>query len=295
MISLNKLRHFVALARTRSYVRAADELHLSQPALSRSIQSLEEDYDAVLFDRSRSGVYLTRVGQEVLEQAEALLYNANSLSDYLRKSSAGLLGSVSFSIGPQMSARILPTLVEDIVGRYPAVKLRVGSGTVANMQQQLLAGEIDFYIGHYDKSLFHDRIDIEHLLYGGPKFLVRPGHPLLKLETVTTKDMEPWPKVSGTAWNESLAGKIDRKTQAQLRASIEIDDAGIVANVARVTDTVLITSLGMTVPGLEPLPVQYDKKLERTPIGIHTLAERTLSPLVAAVIEGIRALTKPAE
>lgn len=296
MISLNKLQHFVALARSGSYVRTAEEVHLSQPALSRSIQSLELYYGVTLFDRGRSGVVLTRVGEEILAQAEALLHNARSLGDYLTKSSAGLRGKVSLSMGPQLADQILSPLTQTIVTRYPQARLSVGMGSVAAMRTQLLAGQIDFFVGHYDRNLVHDRIDIIHLSEGSPTFLVRPDHPLLSTDEdeIPPEALLDYPKVCGTAWNETLSTWRDRNLSECLKASIEIDNLQIVIDVARRTDAVLIGSLGRRVTDLVPLNVRLPDGRQGTAIGIHRLADRTLSPLTESVIRTVEELTRHA-
>ena len=72
MLDLYKLQHFVVVARTGSFRQAAEQLHLSQPALSRSIQALERRYGVTLLDRSRTGVHLTTVGQQLLARAHQI-------------------------------------------------------------------------------------------------------------------------------------------------------------------------------------------------------------------------------
>jgi DNA-binding transcriptional LysR family regulator len=79
VLDLYKLQYFVVVAKTGSFRQAAEQLHLSQPALSRSIQALERRYGVMLLDRSRTGVYLTAVGQQLLARAEELIYNAETL------------------------------------------------------------------------------------------------------------------------------------------------------------------------------------------------------------------------
>lgn len=88
-MDLRRLQHFVTIARLRSYHRAAEHLHLSQPALSRSIQALEAQYQVRLFDRGRGGIELTSIGAQLLKRAEDLLHNAGSMEELLRGAAEG--------------------------------------------------------------------------------------------------------------------------------------------------------------------------------------------------------------
>ena len=287
MLSLNKLQHFVTLAHTLNYVRAAEKLNLSQPALSRSIQTIEQLYGVTLFDRSHSGVTLTKIGREILTQAESLLYSSSSLNDFLLKSSKGMIGSVRFGIGPFLLLKIMPHIATEVINKFPAACISVSSGPDIDMRRHLLAGEIDFYVGQYDDVKKNERIAVDHLYDGVSVFFVRPDHPLSKAKRLSPSDLAPYPKISATAWNASLPGKVDRATSTYLRASIEIDDAMAAADVARQTDGILIGRQMEPINiGLEILSMKVD--LPPTPVGIITLNDRTLSPLADAVIQVIK-------
>src|SRR5215469_12092178 len=78
-LDLRKLRYFVAVADRLHFGRAADELHIAQPALSRQIRALEQDLGAVLFTRNRHGVALTDAGRQLLADAGPLLASAHAV------------------------------------------------------------------------------------------------------------------------------------------------------------------------------------------------------------------------
>src|SRR4051812_36687446 len=99
-LTLRQVQHFVMLVRWKNYARAAEELQLTQSALTRSIQALEERYAVKLFDRGRAGVQLTSAGKEVLTDAEALLHQAGALSQRLAAQEDGTRGKVAIGVGP---------------------------------------------------------------------------------------------------------------------------------------------------------------------------------------------------
>src|SRR5881397_3804305 len=109
-MDLVKLRHIVAISDTGSFSRAAEDQHITQPALSRSIASFEARYGVRLFDRGRGGVLPTPAGTFVIEQARGLLRGAGELERNLLLYERGAAGSVSFGLGQLMASLILPRL-----------------------------------------------------------------------------------------------------------------------------------------------------------------------------------------
>ena len=88
MMTLAQLRHLVMLAETRSFSRAADLLHLTQPALSRSIRALEDTLGQPVFDRIGRRIEPTAFGEEVLRRARQLVSDAQALADWLQNQDA---------------------------------------------------------------------------------------------------------------------------------------------------------------------------------------------------------------
>ncbi|GLY29075.1 LysR family transcriptional regulator [Kineosporia sp. NBRC 101731] len=84
-LDLRRLRYFVTLAATLNYGQAAQTLHITQPALSRSISTLERELGVTLFERSRAGTKLTAAGELLRDEAQALLHSAQALQQRLRQ------------------------------------------------------------------------------------------------------------------------------------------------------------------------------------------------------------------
>lgn len=100
MIELRRLRYLVTLAMRLSYARAAEDIGITQSALSRAIQSLEREMGMRLFDRDQSGVSLTEEGQRVVEKAEGLLANAKDFEHQVKMTSRRLEGRIRFGMTP---------------------------------------------------------------------------------------------------------------------------------------------------------------------------------------------------
>ncbi|MFM7704243.1 MAG: LysR family transcriptional regulator, partial [Rubrivivax sp.] len=98
-MTLVQLRHLIALAETGSFSRAAERVHLTQSALSRSIQSLEEELGVALVDRVGRRAELTPVGRETLEEARRLVLDAQDLQERAVAVSRGRLGTLRLGMG----------------------------------------------------------------------------------------------------------------------------------------------------------------------------------------------------
>src|SRR5690349_8235576 len=125
MLDLKRLGHLVALADECHFARAAERVHLSQPAFSRSIQSLERDAGMRLFDRETGDVKPTPAGAFLIDRARRLLFDARSLERDAALYRESQLGDTAFGAGPFPAATIMPRVVTELRREYPGVRLRV--------------------------------------------------------------------------------------------------------------------------------------------------------------------------
>ena len=284
MIDLSRLRHFVVVAEAGSYVQAAEELHLSQPALSRSIQALERQYGAAFFDRGRAGVTLTPFGRQFLVRAQDLLSNAESLEHAIKAASAGISGTVSLGVSPNAANVLLPSLLPALFSDYPDIRLTAVLGTPGTLARRLLDGEIEFFISRHDPGTVYERIRSEPIGEARPCFLVREGHPLLGTDPVPATALAPYPRLAATAWNENLPRVVPADLIQSLWATAEVDNFELLAGVAARSDAILVSAYGYTMPDLVLLPVDVSNWKSRTAsVGFFTLHGRTLSPASEAV------------
>lgn len=180
MLQLRSLNHLLILSRRLNFARAAEDLGLSQSALSRSIQSLEQQLGMRLFDRDRTGVVLTPQGRIAVERAEVLLADAADMERQLVLSASAEAGHVRFGMAPMPARALLPALVSERLRTAPEVTNEVVVRDADALWTLLLAGEIEFFITnegfHFESP--PPRIEtLGHFPIGG---IVRSGHPLLE-------------------------------------------------------------------------------------------------------------------
>ncbi len=142
-MTLNELRYIVAVARERNFRRAAERSFVSQPALSLAIQKLEEELGVQLFERKKTDIALTAVGEQIVEQATRVLDEVAKIKEMARQGADQLAGSlrlgVIYTVGPYLLPELIPVLRETA----PGMPLDVEENTTASLEVQLRNGVVD--------------------------------------------------------------------------------------------------------------------------------------------------------
>ena len=145
-LTLHQLEAFVRVARTLSFRKAAEALHVSQPALSRTVSGAEEALGARLFDRDTRNVRLTVVGTQLLPVATRVLGEFESSLSELSGLLAGHRGRIVVATLPSVGASLLPAAIAEFAGLYPDVEFEIRVTTTKPVLAFVDAGEADFGI-----------------------------------------------------------------------------------------------------------------------------------------------------
>lgn len=145
-MNLKQLGHALVLSETLSFSKAAERVHLSQSALSKSISSLEDELGVKIFERTTNSVAIAPAGQFVIDRARHLLSEATNFSKNVEYFKTGALGSVSVGAGPFPATCFLADGVRTFHKRYPKVSLSLRIDHWKNLLTDLHAGHIDFFI-----------------------------------------------------------------------------------------------------------------------------------------------------
>lgn len=196
-LELQQLRQVVALAEHRSFVRAAAALHISQPALSRSIQHLERQFGSALFVRSSSGVEPTDLGRLYIERSRDLLRMADELEAEAVGHSKLRSGRVDVGGGPYPTDSLLSPACARFVEAFPRVTVQLHSGNWDELVQRLRARALDFFVAETsvlarEPDLEVVPLPVQHPVY----FFVRAEHPLADQRDVRAADVFAWPFVT---------------------------------------------------------------------------------------------------
>jgi DNA-binding transcriptional LysR family regulator len=181
-LDLRKLRYFLAVADRLHFGRAAEDLHIAQPALSRQIRALEQDLGASLFTRNRHGVVLTDPGRQLLADAGPLLASADAVR---RRVTVAAHGSRRLAVGFRTGIPVIPA-AQAFEARHPDVIVDVQRIEWDDQAPMLLDGRID--IGYVRLPIDETGLRVT-ALYTEPLMVVLPaGHRLAGKEEVTAAD-----------------------------------------------------------------------------------------------------------
>jgi len=142
-MTFNELRYLVAVAQERSFGRAAQRCFVSQPALSVAIQKLEEELGAQLFERGKTEVTVTAVGERVVEQAQKVLEEAAQIREIARAGRDQLVGSFHLGVIYTVAPYLLPDLIPALNRRAPRMPLEIEENFTEQLETALKSGRVD--------------------------------------------------------------------------------------------------------------------------------------------------------
>ena len=142
-MEMKQLVAMVTVAEVESVTRAAQLLHLVQPAVTRQIKTLEDELGVVLFDRTRQGMVLTPAGEVFLAHARRALQEVERARSELAPAPGEVTGLVSVGVLESLLDLIVPTFVDSIAEKYPGVQLHLLSGVSRDLQRWLDDGIVD--------------------------------------------------------------------------------------------------------------------------------------------------------
>ena len=152
-MDLRRIRHFVVLAETLNFRRAAERLHMAQPPLSVSIQKLEAELGTKLFIRSPSGVSLTPSGEAALAEGRRLLFHGSQFAQIAHSASDGTGGALHVGFVGSTTFGMLQKLVPRYRAEYPGVELILREATSARIMQMVEEDALD--VGLVRTPLLH--------------------------------------------------------------------------------------------------------------------------------------------
>lgn len=235
-IDLDQLRTFVAVAEAQSLTRAMEVLHLSLPAISRRLSSLEEELGIALLTRTTRRVTLTQTGREFLPRARRLLDELEESLLGIRETAARRRGLVTIACIPTAAYYFLPATLADFARRFPHVRVRVMDLSADGVTDAVAGGGVEFGIGM--EGAVHPEVEFRALRRDPFVLACRRDHPLARKRGLRWADLA----------NEVLVG-VSRRSGNRLILDRALLPRGIQPN-WRYEAEHLSTSLGLVEAGL---------------------------------------------
>ncbi|WP_078901236.1 LysR family transcriptional regulator [Actinacidiphila yeochonensis] len=142
-MQLQQLAYFVAVADTRHFTRAAQDLHVSQPSLSQQVKALEQELGSPLFSRARGNIALTDAGQALLPLARRILADADTARQEVLELAQLRRGRVRLGATPSLCTGLLPDVLRAFHDRHPGIRLLVEEGGSHDLVRELARGQLD--------------------------------------------------------------------------------------------------------------------------------------------------------
>ncbi len=188
-----RLQRFLAIYQHGSFGRAAAELHVTQPALTKSIQLLEDTLGVKLFERSASGVVPTIYGDALALHAKAIEAEMKNAVRQIQTLSGAATGEVTIGATPSVAADLIPRTFVELQKQRPGIVLNLIEGLMENHIPALRRGELDLVVGGRTRGHYPD-LTTEILMRDEVLVFAGEDHPLAQLTDV------PWSALSDYPW-----------------------------------------------------------------------------------------------
>jgi DNA-binding transcriptional LysR family regulator len=290
-INSRRLTHLIALAEEGSFARAAVRVHLSQPALSRSIQALEDELDMKLFDRASRGVAMTAAGRLLVERARRVLFETRCLFRDVELLKAHELGEVCIGLGPYPGVVLLPDMLVEFSQRFPKVEVSIELGDGDVLLSKLRAERIDFLVTDRRVLPITPDFTVHRLPRHEGAWFVRPGHPLLARGAVPLAALREFPLVSVSLpafMKDAMHRLLKYRAHEKIPVQVECNDVTVLKEVVAQTDAVLFATGSSVRRDLEAQRLAAVTLTNPPRLGLEfalvSLAERTPSPAASSAL-----------
>ncbi|MBD9483692.1 LysR family transcriptional regulator [Pseudomonas sp. PDM14] len=299
MNDLRQLRHFVALADHGHFARAAEAVHLSQPALSRSIQALEAGLGCNLVDRHSRGISLTAHGRLVLEHARRLLAGSHALSNAVSQLGNLASGELRLGSGPYPAARLVPQAIGQFAQRYPQVRVELLLDNWQQLRTRLLNDELELFIA--DTRELHDdpQLRVEALRRHPGVLFCRPQHPLRERQMpLHPSDLHGY-ALAGTQLPQTVAEHLEHLGGSQ-GLSIQCDSFMVLKQLVSSSDVLSMAPWDVIAHDVQAgrlalLPLRGLRPLASSAYGIVSRSGHSLSPAAEQLLQILREQDRDSE
>lgn len=295
MIKLQQLAHALALQHHGNFHRAAKSQHLSQPAFSRSIQSLEEALGVTLFDRRNTMAKPTLYGEALLTRAAAILAETSELEREIRLLQGLDAGYLSVALGVYPAELSASRAVGELLRRHPNIRCRVKLHNWRDVADRVLARTVDLGVAEISELKTTARLRVELVGQHEVVLFCRPGHPLQGRDDLAKSDLDAYPSAVVRLPSRGVGlfpGKYQQDADTgDLIPMVEVDDLATARAVVQGSDAFSAATPVQIEPWLrsgELAVLAYRKPWLRLEYGFIYLEDRMLSPAAEVFMALVR-------
>jgi LysR family transcriptional regulator, pca operon transcriptional activator len=292
-----KFRHlqtFVEVARQRSVMKAAEILHVSQPAVTKTIRELEEVLGVDVVERDGRGIKITRYGDVFLRHAGAVLTALRQGLDSVTQERFGDAPPIRVGALPTVSTRVMPKAMTLFLKEDTGSRIKIVTGDNAVLLEQLRTGDLDLVVGRLAAPEKMTGFTFEHLYSEEVVFVVRAGHPLLESRGSVFALLEAYPVLMPTRESiirSSVEQFLIANGVARLPNQIETVSAAFGRAFLPTSDAIWIISAGVVAGDIADgtlcsLPI--DASETKGPVGLTMRGDAIPTPQQSILIQTIR-------
>ena len=293
-VKFRHLQTFVEVSRQKSVMKAAELLHVSQPAVTKTIRELEEVLGVAVFERDGRGIKITRYGEVFLRHAGAALTALRQGLDSVSQERAGDGVPVRVGALPTVSTRIMPHAMTLFLQEDTGARIKIVTGENAVLLEQLRVGDLDLVVGRLAAPEKMAGFSFEHLYSEQVVFAVRAGHPLLAGSHSTFARLADFPVLMPTRAS-IIRPFVERflitNGIASLPNQIETVSDAFGRAFVRASDAIWIISAGVVASDVDDgtiaiLPI--DTSETKGPVGLTMRADAAPSAALSILMQTIR-------
>ena len=193
-MELRLLTYFLAIAEEGAFIRAAEVLHISQPALTQQMHSLEEELGVTLFERTKNGITLTEEGVMLKRYAKDILALTDKAKEDVSGLSEHMHGEIFIGSAESSGFQKIADMIKQYNEQYPHVKFHIVSGDLQDLEEQIINGTLDLALimGQPDEKRFRYRSLPESDYFG---VLMRKDDALAEKTKISPKDLKDKPLI----------------------------------------------------------------------------------------------------
>lgn len=294
-MELRQLRHLMAIVEHGSFSRAADAVHLTQPALSRSIQALEASVGTAVLERHRGAIAPTDVGQLLLTHARLLDSVTRDLERDIALTQGLELGELRIGIGPFGGSALVGPAIGQLNRAHPGLRVKTVLAPWQELPERVRERDVDLIVLELSQVQQMEDFAMQALNEHSMVAVCQPRHPLTRLANPSLADVFSYP-LAGPTLTSAMTTMLQAVLPASVRAqqqkrgllAVECDLSGMLKDILRNSDAISFMPDFMVAPEVAAGQLARLGSVDlglRVRFGCAWLKARTLSPAAARFME----------
>lgn len=294
-MELRQLRHFLAVVEHGSFSRAAEAVHLTQPALSRSIQALEAQVGAAVLDRNRGDITPTDVGKLLLDHARQLEAATRDLERDIALTRGLELGELVIGVGPYGGSALVGPVIGQLMAQHPRLHIKTVLAPWQELPERVRARQVDLIVVELSQVELMEDFAVAGLSQYRLEAVCRPQHPLVQNDHPQLLDIFEYPVAGPTPTPRQLEAVMAQMPEPQRQSlllrgplAVECDHSGMLKDILRHCNAIALIPRFMVTEELAQGQLcclsQVDAGLG-VRFGGAWLQSRTLSPVAKRFME----------